>query len=162
MPRSVVHLTVPTPRLLLAPCPGALPRSLEPTWSQGCLHHLLPMRQPRCPPLPYQHFPPGVIDLHDWGKSIFLFGNHKGRRVSYAEVLFSTKQDDVGYVKWSRAHASKAEGFLKDWCVYLHRHSLESQDLLAGPMIPETSTVRKFKKRRLNEPDAPLPDFFYI
>lgn len=107
-------------------------------------------------------FPPGVNDLHDWGKSIVLFGKHKGRSVSYAEVLFSTKQDDAGYVKLSRAHGSKAKGFLKGWRMCLHRHSLESQDLLAGPMIPETSTVRKFKKRRLNEPDAPLPDFFYI
>ena len=146
--------------------PGAVPRS-----SAKVLGAYLVPGMP-APPFAYETaslptvaipaFPPGVNDLHDWGKSIFLFGKHKGRRVSYAEVLFSTKQDDVGYVKWSRAHASKAEGFLKDWCVYLHRHSLESQDLLAGPMIPETSTVRKFKKRRLNEPDAPLPDFFYI
>ena len=66
--------------------------------------------------------------------------------MSYAEMLFSKKEEDVGYVKWSRSHMSKAEGFLKDWCMYVHRHALESQDLRAGPVIPDTSTVRQFKK----------------
>ena len=91
-------------------------------------------------------FPPGVKDLHEWGKSIFLFGKYKGRNMSDAEVLFSKKEEDVGYVKWSRSHMSKAEGCLKDWCMYVRRHALESQDLRAGPVIPDTSTVRQFKK----------------
>ena len=60
--------------------------------------------------------------------------------MSYAEVLFSKKEEDVRYVKWSRSHMSKAEGFLKGWCMYVHCHALENQDLRAGPVIPDTST----------------------
>ena len=92
-------------------------------------------------------FPPGIINMTQWGKTRIAFGKYKGRNWSYEDLLSAKDDESRSYVRWCRARASTASGDLRDLASYLFRHEMETShtSMTTSPRIPGTDRVREFK-----------------
>lgn len=84
--------------------------------------------------------PPGVGDIHTWGRTVIEFGKYKGKNVGYEELLGV----DPNYVQWVITHeTASSHPLFRDLAAFLKlRTSLESSD---GSYFPGSTVARKFK-----------------
>ena len=84
--------------------------------------------------------PPGVGDIHTWGRTVIEFGKYKGKNVGYEELLGV----DPNYVQWVITHeTASSHPLFPDLAAFLKlRTSLESSD---GSYFPGSTVARKFK-----------------
>ena len=94
----------------------------------------------KLPPLP-----DGVPNVDTWGYTLIEFGQFKNASIRNQELVASTEERAVAYVKWCRSRSRSATGQLKDLCDYLAHHFAELEDE-SGPIIPGTGMVRRLKK----------------
>ena len=88
--------------------------------------------------------PPGVRDLKQWGQTVINFGQYKGS-MTYGELIKSTNEREVKYVKWLKARAGSATGQHKDMTNFIERFQQEEHGGPA-PLIPGTSQPREFRE----------------
>ena len=94
------------------------------------------------------HLPPlpeGVPDVETWGFTLIEFGQFKNASMSYHDLVSSSEERPVAYVKWCRSRSRSATGQLKDLCDYLTHYFSEIEEE-NGPIIPGTGMVRRLKK----------------
>eukprot|EP00435_Cladocopium_sp_Y103_P054515 s603_g17.t1 len=78
-----------------------------------------------------------------WGRSILEFGKYEKRGWTYSEVAESSEKEVMSYVKWCKAQADSAEGFLRDFAFYLNARDYQPEG--QQPVIPGTTHVRKLR-----------------
>jgi hypothetical protein len=75
------------------------------------------------PPLPE-----GVPNVDMWGYTLIEFGQFKNASMSYQELVDSTEDRAVSYVKCCRSRGRSTTGQLKDLCDFLARHFAELEE----------------------------------
>ena len=94
--------------------------------------------------VPQTPLPEGVQSLSQWGRTLMSFGQYKDSGLSYFDVISSTEEKKVKYVRWCKSRSSSAGGFLKDFCEYIQLYEVSTGGV-QGPCIPGTDHVRHFK-----------------
>eukprot|EP00435_Cladocopium_sp_Y103_P004267 s801_g1.t1 len=98
------------------------------------------MNLSKLPPLPA-----GVPDVDTWGHTMIEFGQFKSSSMSYFELVTSTENRAMSYVKWCRSRSGSAAGQLKDLCDFMAHFFAETENE-SGPIIPGTGITRRLKK----------------
>ena len=86
--------------------------------------------------------PPGVNDLQSWGRTVLDFGKYMSRGWTYEKFLLSEEADVKNYVKWCKGQVDSADGFLRDFGMYIMAYEYSP---LQGPLIPGTTHARKMR-----------------
>ena len=86
--------------------------------------------------------PEGVPSLGQWGRSILDFGKYASRGWTYEEICTKSDKEIVSYVKWCRGQVDSAEGFLKDFGLFIYASEFDPEQ---RPLIPGTDVVRRFR-----------------
>eukprot|EP00435_Cladocopium_sp_Y103_P038405 s2757_g10.t1 len=125
---------------------GVVPGSMHQPMSMGAP---FPGMSPACgPEIGHANLPPlpeGVPDVDTWSYTLIEFGQFKGASMSYQELVDSTEERHVSYIKWCRSRSRTASGQLKDLCDFLaHHYANTIED--SGPVIPGTGVTRRLKK----------------
>ena len=91
--------------------------------------------------------PPDVPNAMMWGRTVVNFGMYRENKISYDELRNSSEVRAVAYLKWCKARAFSAEGYLRDFAQYLlFMDQLESDaGFTNGPLIPGTASRRQYK-----------------
>ena len=94
------------------------------------------------------YLPPGVDDLTVWGRTVVMFGKFQSLHLSYADLVSSTKLEEIQYVKWCSSRVDSSGGELLDFALFIHAYWAQ-QSSADGPsqlpLIPGSATVRQFK-----------------
>ena len=86
--------------------------------------------------------PPGIIDLEMWGRSVLEFGKYLSRGWTYQEVVSNQDPEVRSYVKWCRGQVDNADGFLRDFGMYILASEFKPDQ---GLIIPGTCHTRKLR-----------------
>ena len=86
--------------------------------------------------------PPGVSSLEKWSRTVLDFGKYMSLNLTYGQMISSADSDIRSYVKWCRGQVDNAEGFLKDFGMFILASEFSPDQ---GPVIPGTSHARKIR-----------------
>ena len=111
---------------------GSVPFPMDPSASGTNMPSMMP------------DLPQGIEDVEMWGKTIIEFGQYKDQELSYFELISSSDDRMMSYVKWCKARTKSASGQLKDLCNYMV-HMQDTGVMSSNSTIPGTQQVRKFK-----------------
>ena len=86
--------------------------------------------------------PPGVSSLDEWSRSILDFGKYMSKQWTYKEILANEDKEIKSYVKWCRSQVDSAEGFLRDFGMFI---LASEHDPAQRPLIPGTGYARRLR-----------------
>ena len=86
--------------------------------------------------------PPGIVDLEMWGRSVLEFGKYVSHGWTYKEMITSQDPEVRSYVKWCRGQVDNADGFRKDFGMYILASEFKPDQ---GLIIPGTCHTRKLR-----------------
>lgn len=95
--------------------------------------------------------PDGVASLTEWGQTVIQFGKFAPKKkndptISYEELRNQNTDESRGYISYALRYVDGSESLLHDLALYLYAVQLQSEDRSQKPVIPGTSTIRRFKK----------------
>eukprot|EP00435_Cladocopium_sp_Y103_P058196 s1061_g20.t1 len=89
--------------------------------------------------------PPDVPNHVTWGYTLIQFGMYDKKKMSYEDLRLSKDSRAVSYTKWCKARVNSSQGCLRDLAQYLVFMDQLEEELLDGPLIPQTNLRRQYK-----------------